>query len=99
MNVLENSIKQEKSERLEDMTKLLKMIKEMECKHTSIIYDSEIKYNKPAFMPHLFDAFQNRKEDAKSIKKVSSYVFEKNLSQVRVDNNSSSHRNLRKSEV
>lgn len=81
------------------MTKLLKMIKEMECKHTSIIYDSEIKYNKSTFIPHFFDVVQNKKEDAKSIKKVSSYVFEKNLSQVRVDNNSSSHKNLRKSEV
>lgn len=64
----------------------------MQCKHSAIIYDSEIRYNKSLVMPEMYSAIVGKdkgieregKESEKSMKKVSSYVMDKS-GQARAD--------------
>lgn len=75
LSQLEREMEQERYDRVSQQEKMIRMIKEMECKHSSIIYDSEIRYFKSPPKPEIFFCHnQNNLRNSKvgSLKKVGS---------------------------
>lgn len=64
------------------------MIKEMQCKHSAIIYDSEIRYCKSPLKLDVISSLNTEKE--RTLKKVSSssYFTEKNNNMIKEKNSS-----------
>lgn len=78
--MIEQAIEMERSERLDDNGRLIRMIKDMQCKHSAIIYDSEIKYCKSPPKIENFNIYKlNEGNKERTLKKVSSaYIADKN---------------------
>jgi hypothetical protein len=58
----------ERYERMRDCDRMKNMIREMECKHSSIIYNSEIRYCKSPPKPDIFFATNQKSKENTLVK-------------------------------